>query len=306
VPPDVSPAAAGLQTALADAYNLITSVHPAELDAALTSLAAAIQNQGAALGKLVDQAAGYLRALAPAIPTLDAVISRFATVANELALQSPSLLQSLANLLAPAKAIVDEQQAVTQLLNIAPATADAATGLLEQTGENFVQIVTNEQPFLQALAADPGALASSIKGFGSMAAALSSTFHNGHPSINVIISGINTSGLVPLLVGQKSEIVQKLVDPTPYGSAQCPRYPGASGPNCPAGAGAGVLNDSAVIVTTGADTGGNVSSIGEPHEVAAVRALISSITGIAPGNIPDAMDLLVAPLLKNATTVISR
>ncbi|MDT5000692.1 MAG: phospholipid/cholesterol/gamma-HCH transport system substrate-binding protein, partial [Mycobacterium sp.] len=110
VAPDVSPAAAGLQTALADAYNLITSVHPAELDAALTSLASAIQNQGAALGKLVDDAAGYLKALAPAIPRLDAVISRFAMVADELARESPSLLQSLANLLAPAKAIVDEQQ----------------------------------------------------------------------------------------------------------------------------------------------------------------------------------------------------
>jgi len=46
IPADSSPAAAGLQTALADAYNLIIAVHPAQLDAALTALATAIQGQG--------------------------------------------------------------------------------------------------------------------------------------------------------------------------------------------------------------------------------------------------------------------
>jgi phospholipid/cholesterol/gamma-HCH transport system substrate-binding protein len=299
---DASPGAVGLQTALADAYDLITSVHPAQLDAALTALADAFQNQGSSIGRLVDEAAAYLRALAPSIPQLDAVISRFASVSAELARSSPSLVQSVANLLTPARAVVDERQAIAQLLNIAPGATDDATRLIEANGDNIVTIVTNERPFLTALSADPNALTNSINGFRSFAAALNSTFHNGHASLNVVISGINTSGLVPLLLGQTSEVVQKLVDPPTYGPADCPRYPGAAGPNCLAAA--STQSGAAVQLTTGQSIGGSASSIGEPHEVAAMRAVVSAITGAAPNEIPAAMDVIVGPLLRNTTTVI--
>jgi phospholipid/cholesterol/gamma-HCH transport system substrate-binding protein len=302
---DSSAAALGLQTALSDAYDLITAVHPARLDAALTSLATALQGEGPALGKLVDEAAKYLRALAPSIPALDAVISRFATVTTELARNSPDLLGAVANLLTPAKAITAQRQAVEQLLAVAPGVISSASDLLQRTGDDFVTVVTNEQPLLQALADDPNALPDSIRGFQSLADALNSTFHNGHASINVIVSGINSAGLVPVLLGQQTQVVAKLVDPTTYTASQCPRYPGANGPNCPANAAALAPQDnSAVVLTAGAT--GNVSSIGQPQEVAAVRAILSSATGLPLAQVPAAMDLLLGPLLHGTTTVIAR
>jgi phospholipid/cholesterol/gamma-HCH transport system substrate-binding protein len=309
---DSSPAAVGLQTALADAYDLITAVHPAELDAALTSLATALQGQGPNLGKLVDTSARYLRALAPSIPTLDAVIARFATVTSELAHTSPQLLGAVANLLTPARAITAQRQAVQQLLDVAPGAIAGATDLLKGTGNDFVTVVIDEQPLLRVLAQDPHALPASVSGFKSLADALNSTFHNGRPTINVIISGINSAGLVPVLLGQKTDVVDKLVDPPTYTAAQCPRYPGANGPNCPggssAGSGAGTTaapsSASAVVLTAGAT--GNLSSIGQPDEVAAVRAILSAATGMPAAQVPGAMDLLLGPLLHGATTVIAR
>ena len=299
---DSSPAAVGLQTALADAYDLITAVHPADLDAALTALASALQGEGENLGKLVDTTARYLRALAPSIPQLDAVISRFATVTTELAHDSPQLLGALANLLTPAQAITAQRQAVQDLLAVAPGAIAGATNLLNRTGYDFVAVVLNEEPLLRVLAQDPNALPASITGFKSLADALNSTFHNGHPTINVIISGINSAGLVPVLLGQKTDVVDKLVDPTQYSAQQCPRYPGASGPNCPTGDSAS--SASAVVLSTSAT--GNVSSIGQPTEVAAVRAILSAATGMSAAQVPAAMDLLLGPMLHGTTTVVAR
>jgi phospholipid/cholesterol/gamma-HCH transport system substrate-binding protein len=298
---DASPGAVGLQTALADAYDLITSVHPAQLDSALTALADALQNQGDSLGKLVDEAAAYLKALAPSIPKLDAVITRFATVTSELAQDAPALVQSLSNLLSPARAIVQQQQAVAALLNVAPGATADATDLLAANGDNLVTIVSNERPFLAALSANPNALADSITGFRSFATALNSTFHNGRASLNVVISGINTSALVPLLLGQPSQVVQKLVDPPTYTAAQCPRYPGAAADSCNAAA---AQNDAAIRLVTGANTGGTASSAGDPNEVAAVRAMVSAITGAPADSVPNAVDMIIGPLLHNTTTVI--
>jgi phospholipid/cholesterol/gamma-HCH transport system substrate-binding protein len=296
---DLSPAAVGLQTALADAYDLITSVHPADLDAALTALATALQGEGPALGKLVDQAAQYLRSLAPAIPELDTVIAQFATVTTDLARNAPALLGSIANLLTPAQAITDERQAIEQLLAVAPGATDDATSLVRRTGDDFVTIVTNEQPLLRVLAQQPGALAASVQGFHSLADALISTFHGGSSSVNVVISGINSAGLVPVLLGQKTEVVEKLVDPPTYTAAQCPRYPGA-GPNCSTAA---ARTATTYAITTAA--GGNVGTAGSPQETAAVRAVASAITGIPPDQIPEATDLLIGSLLRNAATVVS-
>lgn len=303
VPADASPGALGLQTALADAYNLITSVHPAQLDSALTALAEALQNQGDSLGRLVDEAAAYLRALAPSIPKLDTVITRFATASTELAQDTPALVQSLANLLTPARAVAQQRQAIAQLLDIAPGATDDATALLTADGDNLVTIVTNERPFLAALSADPNALTNSITGFRNLATALNSTFHNGRASLNVVISGINTSGLVPLLLGQRSEVLQKLADPQTYGAAQCPRYPGVAGGGC-TGTTAAPRDDATVLLRTGQGSGGAASSSGDPGEVAAMRAVVSAITGAAPDSIPGAIDMIVGPLLRNTTTVI--
>ncbi len=93
IPADTTPTARSLQTALANAYTLLTSVHPAQLDSALTALADALQGQGRRIGALVEQADAYLRHLAPSIPTLNNVITGLADVTDDLAKNAPALLE---------------------------------------------------------------------------------------------------------------------------------------------------------------------------------------------------------------------
>ncbi|MDQ2796452.1 MAG: MCE family protein, partial [Actinomycetota bacterium] len=256
---DRTPGAEGLQTALSDVYKLLTAVRPSQLDAALTALASALQGHGSDIGRLIDQTASYLDTLTPAIPDLQRTIRSFATVTEEVARNSPALLASLSNALTPAAAIVRQQASVRELLDIAPAAADDAKQLLDRIGDNLVTVIANARPVLTALAEHPQSLADTVIGFGHVGSALSGVFHNGRATANVVITDANAASLVPVLLGQKTDVVDALADPPPYTAADCPRYPGASGPNC--GGGASGQSAHAVLIGSGAGYGGRVGGV---------------------------------------------
>ncbi|HEX3336596.1 MAG TPA: hypothetical protein VHS54_09045, partial [Jatrophihabitans sp.] len=96
-----------------------------------------------------------------------------------------------------------------------------------------------------------------------------------------------------------------IVNPPEYTKADCPRYAGASGPNCPSrGSGPAAQSQDAQVLTTGRDYGGSSSSVGSASEVRTIRAAASRITGLPISAIPDATDLLLGPLLRGTATVI--
>lgn len=78
-------------------------MHPAQLDAALSALATALQGQGRGLNRLIGKADDYLASLAPRLPELDDVITSLATVTRRLARNAPDLLTSLAHTLVLAR-----------------------------------------------------------------------------------------------------------------------------------------------------------------------------------------------------------
>ena len=84
IPADTSARTAALQTALAEVDSLLTAIHPAQLDVALTNLAAALSGQGANLGSLIDNLDGYVRQLTPLTPQIQEDITRFAGFVDEL------------------------------------------------------------------------------------------------------------------------------------------------------------------------------------------------------------------------------
>ncbi|MGI8679956.1 MAG: MCE family protein [Jatrophihabitans sp.] len=299
---DRTPGAEGLQTALSDLYTLLTAVKPSQLDAALTAIASTLQGRGADIGRLIDQAASYLDTLAPAIPDLQRTIHSFATVTEQVARNSPALLASLSNALTPAAAIVRQQGAVRELLDIAPRVADDATNLLNRIGDNLVTVITNARPVLAALAEHPQSLADTLIGFRNVGTALNTVFHNGRATANVVVTDANAASLVPVLLGQKTDVVDALADPPEYTAADCPRYPGASGPNCAAGASGQTAR--AVLIGSGPGYGGRVAGVGSVPEVSTVRAIVSSLTGRPAARVPTAMDLVLGPLLRNVPVVL--
>ncbi|MCW2496880.1 MCE family protein [Jatrophihabitans sp.] len=301
---DRTPAAESLQTALANAYSLLTSIHPAELDAALSSLATALQGQGASLGKLISQADGYLRTIAPHLPQLDSLITNLATVTDHLAKDSPALLSGLSDTLVVAKGILAEKQAIANLLAIAPTSVENAQLLLSpQNITHAVTIFRDEEPVLGALGADPDSLARTIAGFKAFADTLGAAMSSGpYLKANIILTGANFAALVNTAVGMKGTVFDSIADPKEYTAANCPRYPGSDGPNCTAAAGKDGAN--AKLITTGDSWGGQVASVGSKQEIFAVKAAASSLSGVPAAQIPDGVDLLLGPLLRGSATVI--
>ncbi|MDT4905852.1 MAG: phospholipid/cholesterol/gamma-HCH transport system substrate-binding protein [Pseudonocardiales bacterium] len=301
---DRSAAAEGLQTALANAYTLLTSVHPAQLDAALSALATALQDQGGNINTFIAKADRYLRKLAPHLPELDDVITSLATVTEEVARHAPALLTSLANTLVVAKGIIAEKQAVNGLLTIAPTAVDNAQLLLSpRTVNNAVTILREQVPVTAALADHPAALADTLKGFKQFADTFNKALAGGSLKANLLLTGADFTELINVAAGQPGKVFQSIVDPTLYTPADCPRYDGASGPNC--GAGAGTNSARTQLLTTGSGYGGTSSSVGSAKEVQAVRAAASSITRLPESRLNDATtDLLLGPLLRGTATVI--
>ena len=287
---DRSPGAAGLQSALTDAYKLLTSVRPADLDAALTALATALSGRGQDLGALFEKADVYLRHLTPALPEVEAVIGELATVSRQVAAETPALLTTLRNLIGTARTVVARRADITRLFAIAPAAADHANDLVAATADSFVTVVDAQQAVLDAFRDNPQALPRTIEGFKSFADSFASTLTSGPwENVNVLATGINTAALGPLILGQKTQVLAGVTDPRLYTAAQCPRYPGMSGPNC---------------VTTGTAYGGSVTSVGTAAEVNAVRTLVASVSELPVPAVPAAADLLVGPLLRGSATVI--
>jgi virulence factor Mce-like protein len=301
---DRSPAAESLQTALANTYTLLTSIHPAELDAALSALATALQGQGQHINRLIGRADDYLRKLAPHLGELNDVVRSLATVTDEIAKNTPSLLVSLRHTLVLAQGILDERVAVHDLLAIAPTALDNAGKLLNQRNvDNAVTIMREQVPVSAAIADNPAAIADTLHGFKSFADTFNQALSSGpYLRANILLTGANLADLLNVATGQKGEVFNSVVNPPEYTTADCPRYDGAAGPNC--GTPTAQSRSVSQLLSTGTNYGGTSGSVGSGKEVAAVKAAASSITRLPVNHIPDAVDLLLGPLLRGTPTVI--
>ncbi|HZC72404.1 MAG TPA: MCE family protein [Jatrophihabitans sp.] len=293
---DLSPTAESLQTALANAYDLLTSVHPAQLDAALSALATALQGQGRNVNRLIAKADDYLASLAPHLPQLDDIITSLATVTRQLARNAPDLLTSLANTLVLAKGILADKRAVQALLDVAPQAVGNAQLLLKpDTVDHIVTVLQNEVPVSAALAAHPNALVDTIGGFKAFADTFNRTLAKGpYLRANILLTAADFTQLLNATAGQRGNVFHAIVNPPEYTRADCPRYAGAAGPNC-----------ASRVLTTGANYGGTTSSVGSKRESRAVRAAASTITRTPENQLSSgAVDVLLGPLLRGVPTLV--
>lgn len=304
---DRRPAAESLQTALANVYTLLTSVHPAQLDAALSALATALQGQGSHLNRLVAKTDRFLRKLSPHLGELDGVLTSLADATALLARNAPSLLASLRDVLVVSKGILTSKQSLDALLRVAPTTLDNTQRLLSpRTVDNIVTVLRNLVPVTGAVAEHPTALVDTIDGFRVFASTFNNALSSGpYLKANVLLTGADFTELAPLIPGgQQGKVFQSIVDPPQYTSANCPSYgSGARGPNC--GSGAGTNSVHADVLTTGYAFGGSSSSIGSAREIHAVRAVAHSLTNVPESRLSAAAtDLLLGPMLRGSATVI--
>ena len=91
-----------------DLDNLLIKLHPAELDAALTALAGALQGNGTSLGHNLVRANTYFQQMLPLWPTVVSNLKTLVPVANQFAASTPDILQILANQTITARTINDQ------------------------------------------------------------------------------------------------------------------------------------------------------------------------------------------------------
>jgi len=269
IPADTSAETVELQDVFAKLYRVLSAVQPAKLATVIGALAEALDGRGAAIGNLVGKTDTYLRGLQPALPTLQADITAFATFAQNLNRNTPSLLDSVDDVLVLARTLVDRQQQFLQLLGGGLGLTADARKLIGDNQASLIRVSHQTRQIVGVLGKHPTAFSQGFLDLGAFLGGLAEDT-SGRIGIDARISGA----------------------PLPsYTAADCPRYPGLAGPNCSGGAGVGdVLY-------------GGIGSVGSVSERLALAPVLAAF-GIEPLPSGDIGLLLAGSLLRGQTVLL--
>ncbi|TMD04631.1 MAG: MCE family protein [Chloroflexi bacterium] len=302
IPADTSPGTTALQTALAEVDSLLTAIHPAQLDVALTNLATALSGQGEKLGSLVDNLDDYVKQLTPLTPQIQDDITKLAAFVDELGTNAPALLETISNLTTTAQTLTSHQDQLRGLLSGGISLSDDVRGFLNANGDRFITVVDDLQPVLGAVEQNTSGLTNGLLNLGAVARNWTTFLGPGRSAhINFVLKNVDIGATVTASLGGPTgrpaadRAFAALLNPAPYTSSSCPRYPGANGPNCAAAQPA---------VTQSTENGGSAGPVGSPAEQHAVQVAIAQLLGVPPETVPPAItDVLAGPVLRGTTVI---
>jgi ABC-type transporter Mla subunit MlaD len=295
-------ATASLQDLLSNLDHLLVELHPAQLDAALTAIASALQGQGTSLGHTLVTGNHYLQGMLPLWPTVVADLQAFAPVADSFAAATPNLLQILANQTVTSQTVTGSADNVRNAISGGATLAGQADQLLNAIQTPFAILTADSTPFLQDLSQNPNEIAQVLGGLDNFATAfLAATANGPYLSATATVNVINPADLgVAILGGSPSSLINAIaaglgpqyVNPPLYTAANCPHF--------------GSLSNCGGVTTTGA-------SIGAKSPVLASRVLpataqtqaISQIYEAESGHAPadaSVSALLLSPVLQALIT----
>ena len=264
IPEDTAPQSIETQRLLADTFPLLASLHPAELDAALTAVSQALSGRGAQIGTSLDTLDGYLQELAPHHPALIADIQALAASSDDLATAVPDLAGTFRDIATTTKTLAAKRADLASFLAKGTSTATALDDVLTTNEAHLVALGPALRQVLGAFDQNTPGLARTAK------------------SINTFLSTlVHVSGGNPYF---RIELQLDGVTRGVYTAADCPRYPGANGPHCPAG-------------TTTSRYGGKAAPSAGMPVATTVRDALAPLLGVPARDVPSSTELLVGPLL---------
>jgi virulence factor Mce-like protein len=277
IPADTSAETVQLEDVFAKLYRVLSAVQPGKLATVIGVLAQALHGRGAAIGDLVGRTDSYLRALQPALPALQADITAFAQFAENLNRQAPSLLDSVDDVLVLARTLVDRQQQFLELLGGSLGLTADARKLVGDNQASLVSVSHQTRQIVGVLGKHPTAFS---RGFVDLGAFL--------------------GGLAQDTTGRLGLDAQISGTPLPsYTAADCPRYPGLSGPSCSgSGTGAAPGTGAAAAVLYGGM--GPVGSVSDRLALAQILAAFED----GRGSSGDIGLLLAGSLLRGRTVLL--
>lgn len=277
---DQSEVAVQLYQSISRIYSLVSSLDPADINAALTSVSDALSGKGSQFGQSLDAVHTALVGAPPVIDHLGDDLDDIAVLAGQLERSAPDLLATLENSITISKTLVEKSDGFAALLAAGTRSASASATMIGDNLDRMITLVDDSDSLTAAVTSRPDQI---------------TTFYTGLRSLTVNLPPALAHG--PWL---STDLKLSVRDLYPYRATDCPRYDGpentdgpkdtadAAGPNCPA------------VPTT---FGGTVGPVGSSPEQALISALTQSGPS-APTQGGTALDtLLLGPVLRGTTVV---
>jgi virulence factor Mce-like protein len=285
-----------LQATLGSLDSLLIKLHPAELNAALTALASALQGNGTSLGHNLVRANTYFQQMLPLWPTVVSNLKLLVPVANQFAASTPDILQILANQTTTAKTITDQASGVRRAIGGGEILSGEAAQLLTAIQQPFNILTADSGPFLTAISQNPNEISQLLHGLDAWANAWISAESSG-PYLNLtqteVVANPADLGLAILGGPEAAAYLSAGLGP---GYVNPPTYTSAgpvlthTSPSVPSG--------SASTVASEASTAPVLS---EPAQTRAVSEIVSAVSGSAPAS-SSVSTLLLSPVLESLVT----
>jgi phospholipid/cholesterol/gamma-HCH transport system substrate-binding protein len=291
IPPGPS---ASLQSTVADFYDVLDSIHPAQLEATLTTIAGGLRGQGTALGQALQRASTYFDQMIPLLPTLESDLRLLSPVAKDLTASTPNLLAILHNLTTTGRTITADASQIHQLFSGGAAVTGQAADLLDNIATPFEHVLADSGPLLDDISQNPQELAQVLSGLDRWSKAWTAAESQGpYLSVSSTIDVPNPADLVLASVGAPDATAlfadglgAGKVNPSTYTSADCPTYGTAAGTDCGGAAGA----------PSSSETSPTVLTAGEQQAAVSVT---SALDHDRTQGSPAVTSLLLGPLLEN-------
>ncbi len=303
LPTDPSRRSVRLHTVYTRLHGLLTELNPAELQVALTTVADTLRGRGAELGRMIDDVDALVDEIRPSLDSLGADLTTVAEIGAELAAAAPEALATLDNAVALSGTVVAEREAIGAVLSAGTELGAASRRFLADNGDRFIELTRLTEPLTAAASRREGAMSDTIAGADHFLDGARRAFADGTFSLDAALT---------------------FDRPHPYTAADCPRYPGRDGPNCPGDS--GTDDDTAHGHGTGASSpdgnrtaGGTVGPVGGAAEKDVVRALAPLLPHGADADGADAdagadagaddrstdlLTLMLGPLLRGNRVVV--
>jgi phospholipid/cholesterol/gamma-HCH transport system substrate-binding protein len=288
-----------LQTTLGSLDTLLTKLHPAELDAALTALASALQGNGTSLGHNLVRANTYFQQMLPLWPTVVSNLKTLVPVANQFAASTPDILAILANQATTAKTITDQAAEVRSAIGGGETLSGEASQLLTAIQQPFNVLTADSGPFLTAISQNPKEISQLLQGLYAWANAWISAESSG-PYLDLtqteVVANPADLGLAVLGGPQAAAYLSAGLGP---GYVNPPTY--SSGPDL-TDASRSVPSGSASTVASEAD---QAPVLSEPAQTQAVSQIVSAVGGSSPSSSASSSSvstLLLSPVLESLVT----
>jgi phospholipid/cholesterol/gamma-HCH transport system substrate-binding protein len=277
IPEDTSAQSLELADVFQKLYRVLTAVQPAKLATALGALAEALNGRGDQINSVIGRSNTYLGQLSPDLPVLEHDISAFASLAQSFATQTPVLLDSVNDALVLLRTLVARQAQFIELLGGGLGLTGHAKDLLANNENNLIQVSHQTKAIFGALGAHPDAFSTGFVDLGKFLGSLAVT-----DGRRFGLDAVLESGPLPI-----------------YGPAQCPKYPGLSGPNC-----AGAVPPAKSSIESMGISYGGIGPAGSVAEKLMLGQVLAALVGLPAQNFGDVGELLIGPLLRGTTVVL--